>query len=114
MVFGYGSTMKFSLASSLVFCSLGSPGLGRQAQAAQPANDFPFLITCEYNGATQFFYLSRIDAAGLATYVSPNSRAGTISVDGKAKAIGEPTGGSCLDKTLDELQSAGQTRSVPN
>ena len=106
--------MKFYLASSLVFCLLWSPGLGRQAHAAQSASDFPFLIRCEYNGATQFFYLSRVDAAGLATYVSPNSRAGTISVDGKAKAIGEPTGGSCLDKTLDELRSSRQTRSVAN
>ncbi|CAN7729330.1 hypothetical protein [Rhizobium sp. LjRoot258] len=79
------------------------------AQAAgDQLKDFPFVIGCEYKGMFHAFYLSRITPDGLATYVASERIAGTISLDGHAKAVGEQKGGNCVGKTLEELRSSGQ------
>ncbi|WP_244480452.1 hypothetical protein [Rhizobium sp. Root1220] len=70
--------------------------------------DFPFVISCEYKGMFHAFYLSRITPDGLATYVASERLAGTISLDGHAKAVGGSNGGNCLGKTLDQLRASGQ------
>jgi hypothetical protein len=100
--------MTRALAASIVFIVASSPVFVTEARSAQITDKFPFLITCEYKGMVHAFYLSRVDAEGVATYVTPSRLAGTISVGGTAKALGEPSGGSCLDKTLDELRASGQ------
>ncbi|NKL67276.1 hypothetical protein U8P80_14390 [Rhizobium beringeri] len=81
---------------------------GSQARAAEPFDQFPIAITCEYKNLHQVFYLTRLDADGVATYINPSKLAGTISVRGTAKALGEPVGGSCLGKTLEQLRASGQ------
>jgi hypothetical protein len=82
------------------------------AHAAEPLDKFPFVITCEYKGMHHAYYLSRLDAGGVATYITPDRLAGTISVDGTAKASGESKVGTCLGKTLEELRSSGQARDL--
>ncbi len=69
---------------------------------------FPFVIGCEYKGMFHAYYLSRITPEGLATYVASERLAGTISLDGHAKAVGGSDGGNCLGKTLDQLRESGQ------
>ncbi|EJC66857.1 hypothetical protein OLZ32_00820 [Rhizobium sp. 1AS11] len=83
-----------------------------QAHAAEPFEQFPIVITCEYKGLHQAFYFTRLDADGMATYINPSKLAGTISIGGTAKALGEPIGGSCLGKTLKELRASGQARDL--
>ena len=67
---------------------------------------------CEYKGMQHVYYLSRVTPEGLATYVSSDSMAGTISLDGKAKAVGGSVSGTCLDKTLAELRASGQAHDL--
>jgi hypothetical protein len=45
---------------------------------------------------------------GTATYSASDRIAGTITIDGKAKAIGAEGGGSCVGKTLSELRASHQ------
>ena len=70
--------------------------------------DFPFLVHCEVSGVDRAFYLSQIDQDGVAIYVSPDSKAGTITITGKAKPIGLVGSGNCSGRTLEQLRSAGQ------
>ena len=79
------------------------------AEAAEAAFlDFPFLVHCELNGVDRAYYLSRMDTDGVAVYISPDNKAGTITIEGPAKPIGGDWSGSCSGKTLEELKSAGQ------
>jgi hypothetical protein len=75
-------------------------------------DDFPVVIACEYKSTQHAFYLSRVTQDGTATYVASDKIAGTVSIDGKAKAIGGPTGGNCVGKTLEELRSSGQAHDL--
>ena len=70
--------------------------------------DFPFMVNCELNGVDRAYYLARIDTDGVALYISPDNKAGTITIEGTAKPIGGDWSGSCSGKTLEELKSAGQ------
>ena len=94
--------------AGLCFPGWALPG----AHAAEPLEQFPVVITCEYKGLHQAFYFARSDSKGVATYVNPSRLAGTITVGGTAKALGEPVGGSCLGKTLEELRASGQARDL--
>ena len=76
--------------------------------AGELLEDFPFVVTCEYKGLHHAYYLSRLGPDGVATYITPDRLAGTISIDGEAKARGEGQVGSCLGKTLKELRASGQ------
>jgi hypothetical protein len=78
--------------------------------AGDQLRDFPFMIGCEVKDTFHAFYLSRISPDGLATYVASDRIAGTISLDGHAKAVGGPNGGNCLGKTLEQLRASGQAR----
>ena len=81
----------------------------RGAEAAEASFvDFPFLVHCALNGVDRAYYLSRIDTDGVAVYISPDDKAGTITIEGTAKPIGGDWSGSCSGKTLAELRSAGQ------
>ena len=80
-----------------------------QASASEAAfSDFPFMVHCELNGIDRAYYLSKIDPDGVATYISPDRQAGTITVSGEAKPVGGDWAGSCSGKTLEELRAAGQ------
>ncbi|MBY5699740.1 hypothetical protein [Rhizobium leguminosarum] len=106
----YPSIRVLSVA---IACILPVAGISvSQAQAAEPFEQFPMVITCEYKGLHQAFYFTRLDADGMATYINPSKLAGTISIGGTAKALGEPIGGSCLGKTLKELMASGQARDL--
>ncbi|MGG7580072.1 hypothetical protein [Rhizobium sp. Nf11,1] len=70
---------------------------------------FPLVIQCKYNETYHTFYLSRISQDGVATYQASERIAGTITLDGKAKAIGGEGGGTCVGKTLAELRASHQT-----
>jgi hypothetical protein len=81
----------------------------QNAEAAEASFvDFPFLVHCALNGVDRAYYLSRIDTDGVAVYISPDDKAGTITIAGTAKPIGGDWSGSCSGKTLAELRSAGQ------
>lgn len=69
---------------------------------------FPLVIHCKYKDTQHVFYISRISQEGVATYVASDRLAGTITLDGQAKATGGEEGGSCLGKTLKELRDSGQ------
>jgi hypothetical protein len=49
---------------------------------------------------------------GTATFSASDRIAGTITLDGKAKAVGGSDGGSCLGKTLKELRESGQAHDL--
>ena len=92
--------------SSFILFSYNSP----QARAKDLSfADFPFLVSCEVSGVVRAFYLSRIGEDGVAVYISPDSSAGTVTINGVAKpALGGEGPGNCSGKTLQELKSAGQ------
>lgn len=80
--------------------------------AAEPFQHFPLVISCEHKGSYHAFYFTRLLQDGTATYVASDKIAGTITLKGEAKAVGSPSGGSCVGKTLEQLRSAGQTYDV--
>ncbi|MBB3315679.1 MULTISPECIES: hypothetical protein [unclassified Rhizobium] len=84
----------------------------RAAYAKDPFADFPVVISCEVKGTYHAFYLSRVTKDGTATYTASDRIAGTITLDGKAKAIGGLEGGTCGGKTLDELRASGQAHDL--
>lgn len=73
-----------------------------------PFKQFPLVIQCKHNETYHTFYLSRISQDGTATYQASERIAGTITLDGKAKAIGDEGGGTCVGKTLAELRASHQ------
>lgn len=109
-----------SRRNSIVLTIGAFPGLvGAAALAAvlQPAaafaqddpfSQFPLVIHCKSNETYHAFYISRISRGGVATYVASDRIAGTITLDGQAKAIGGAGGGSCVGKTLAELRASHQ------
>ena len=70
--------------------------------------NFPFVIYCQYHGIDHAYYFSRLGADGRAIYITPDRQAGSITLKGVPQRVGGNRSGSCLDKTLDELRSAGQ------
>jgi hypothetical protein len=104
----YATSVSITLVSILPFVAISVS----ETHASEPFEEFPFVITCEYKGLHQAFYFTRLDANGVATYINPSKLAGTISVGGTAKALGEPVGGSCLGKTLEQLRASGQARDL--
>ena len=101
---GVGTTVFAILALSQYMTIQSSETRAAEASFA----DFPFLVHCQLNGVERAYYLSRIDADGVAVYATPESQAGTITILGKAKPIGGDWSGSCAGKTLEQLRSAGQ------
>jgi len=83
-----------------------------EALASEPFDNFPFVITCEYKGLHHAYYLSKLGPDGVATYITPDRLAGTISIAGQAKARGEGQVGSCIGKTLKELRASGQAYDI--
>ncbi|WP_246664880.1 hypothetical protein [Neorhizobium sp. P12A] len=100
MLFASCASQQFSTAS------------GSTAQAADAFSSFPFVVGCEYKGTFHAYYLSRVTPEGVATYVASEKIAGTITLDGHAKAVGGSTGGSCVGKTLAELRASGQAHDL--
>ncbi|MBZ9793394.1 hypothetical protein K9B32_25340 [Rhizobium sp. 3T7] len=82
------------------------------AYAQDPFDDFPLVISCEYKGTYHAFYLLRVTKDGTATFSASDRIAGTITLDGKAKAVGGSDGGSCVGKTLKELRASGQAHDL--
>lgn len=70
--------------------------------------DFPYLIYCAIQGTDKAFYFSKLDADGVAIYLTPDRQAGMITIDGVARRVGGEQSGSCADKTLDDLRASGQ------
>ena len=76
--------------------------------------DFPFLVYCEVQDIDKAFYFSRLGKDGVAVYLTPDRQAGTITIDGVARRVGdEQQSGSCANKTLDELRASGQAYDLP-
>lgn len=79
------------------------------AHAAESAlAGFPFIVHCENAGVHRAYYLARVDASGVAVYISPDNLAGTITLHGTAEPVGGEWAGSCAGKTLQQLREAGQ------
>ena len=77
--------------------------------AEQPSfTDFPILVQCELGGIQRAFYLSKIDADGVAVYISPDRQAGTVTIHGTAQPMEGEWSGSCKGKSLQELRQSGQ------
>jgi hypothetical protein len=100
--------MLFVTCASLQFSTIS----GSTAQAADPLSEFPFVVGCEYKGMFHAYYLSRVTPEGVATYVASEKLAGTITLDGHAKAVGGSNGGSCVGKTLQQLRESGQAHDL--
>ncbi len=97
-----------------VALGLGMALYGAQSLAADVSfKDFPYLIYCHYRGIDHAYYFSQLGADGRAIYMTPDRQAGFISITGGAKRVGGDRSGNCLDKTLDELRSAGQAFDLP-
>jgi hypothetical protein len=75
--------------------------------------DFPYVIYCESEGIAHAFYFSKLDADGVATYLTPDRQAGIITIDGVGKRVGGEQSGTCADKTLDDLRSSRQAYDLP-
>ncbi len=97
------------LSAIMAFQAL-SPAPGYAADNA--LDKFPIVIQCKYKDTDHTFFLARVAGNGLATYVASDRIAGTISLDGHAKAVGGQGGGSCVGKTLEELRASGQARDL--
>ena len=107
----YPRAKALRLIGWAAFASLSlSPFMSLPGAEAAEASfiDFPFMVNCELNGVDRAYYLARIDTDGVALYISPDNKAGTITIEGTAKPIGGAWSGSCSGKTLEELKSAGQ------
>ncbi|MBB2834526.1 UNVERIFIED_ORG: hypothetical protein GGD51_004690 [Rhizobium esperanzae] len=111
----YASRRKSIGLTNRVFAGL--VGAGALAAVLQPAvafaqddpfSQFPLVIHCKSNETFHAFYISRVSRDGVATYVASDRIAGTITLDGKAKAVGSAGGGSCVGKTLAELRASQQ------
>jgi len=77
--------------------------------AESPLVDFPYLVICELNGVQRAFYFTKLGPDGVAVYIAPDGPAGTITIAGKAAAVGGDWSGSCSGKTLANLRASGQT-----
>ncbi|WP_246723477.1 hypothetical protein [Rhizobium sp. ARZ01] len=97
---------------ALAFLALSGQLVSTAYAQVEPFNTFPFAITCKNKDTNLVFYLSRVTEGGTATYVASDRIAGTITLDGKAKAIGDVGGGSCVGKTLQELRTSGQALDI--
>ncbi|WP_246762924.1 MULTISPECIES: hypothetical protein [unclassified Rhizobium] len=96
----------------IVAAALQTVSVSTVHAADDPFGKFPIVIQCKYKTTVHAFYLSRVTEDGLATYVASDSIAGTISLDGHAKAVGGKGGGSCVGKTLEELRASGQAHDL--
>jgi hypothetical protein len=77
--------------------------------AGEPSlNDFPFMMHCKHSGTDRVFYLAIITPGGVAVYISPDRKAGTITIRGPAIPVGGDGAGSCAGKTIQQLREAGQ------
>ena len=99
--------------SALAALFLSPPLALAQSDGADPFAVFPIAVRCELKKVQHIFYLARIDANGVALYISPGRSAGTITVDGTAQRIGGDQAGSCKDKTLEQLRESKQTIDTP-
>ena len=96
----------YAIASVLV---LGAAFNGTPSAASEVSfKDFPVVIYCRYAEIDHAFYFSRLGADGRAVYLTPDRLAGMITIDGIAQRVGGEQSGTCLNKTLEELRSAGQ------
>jgi hypothetical protein len=106
------SAKRLGPASAMAAVAIALPylvGTTAAYAADDPFKSFPVVIHCNQKDTTHIFYLSRVTDAGLATYVASDRIAGTISLDGQAKAvIGGEGGGNCVGKTLADLRAAHQ------
>jgi hypothetical protein len=106
---GLGTLAAITLAT---LAALQTVGVGPVHASDDPFEKFPIVIQCKYKDTFHAFYLSRVADTGLATYVASDRIAGTISLDGHAKAVGGQGGGSCVGKTLEELRASGQAHDL--
>ena len=99
---------RSALASiGLALLSPVTPATAQETKITQ----FPLAIFCEYSGTERVFYISRLQADGVAVYQRMDGVSGLLSLSGPATVVGgdaEPKG-SCGGKTLEELRSAGRT-----
>ncbi len=104
------SRRKSGTSGKMLYAGLISLAFPMTAVVAQdnPFDQFPVVIQCKYHETFHAFYLSRVSNDGTATYSASDRIAGTITIDGKAKAIGAEGGGSCVGKTLSELRASHQ------
>ncbi len=112
LTYNVSTKLYFSIYVTIVFLLQFTNISVSETYASEPFEDFPFLISCEYKGIHHAFYFSKLNPDGVATYINPSRLAGTISVGGTAKTLGEPIGGSCLGKTLEQLRTSGQARDL--
>jgi hypothetical protein len=104
-----GEMAKQTWIATLVVMSVPLALFSSQACAAEGSLvDFPFMVHCVNNGTDRAYYLAKIDADGVAVYISPDNQAGTITLHGPAEPVGGEGAGSCSGKTLQQLSAAGQ------
>ncbi|WP_018860383.1 hypothetical protein [Rhizobium sp. 42MFCr.1] len=115
MLFFFARTVRALIRVSIVVlaaCWTSLQVSGSAALAQDPFGRFPLVITCQYKDTFHAFYLSRVTEDGTATFVASDRIGGTITLHGRAKAIGDSEGESCVGKTLEELRASGQARDI--
>jgi len=105
-------TKYIGLASTAVVLGIVGPVASASAEPVA-FGDFPVVIYCEYSGTTSAYYFSRL-TGGNAIYLTPDRKAGMITIDGAAQRIGGQRAGSCLGKTLKDLRTSGQAFDLPH
>jgi len=101
------SWQRVSVSAFVALCLLPTLAAAQES-VADPFDVFPLAVHCELKKVQHIFYLSRVDANRVATYISPGRVAGTIAVDGTAQRVGGVQAGSCKNKTLKELRDSKQ------
>lgn len=103
----YVLVVTAAFVASLSMATAPGPSLAEEAKVTHP-----LVIICEFRGVTYFGYLDRIDAEGVATYMTPSGLFATFSADGVFTRTGSDVKDNCAGKTLEELRTAGQTLSI--
>ena len=95
---------------SILVAAIVAATFSFQARAANEPTlaDFPFMVHCKHSGTDRAFYLAIVTPAGVAVYISPDRKAGTVTIRGPAVPVGGDGAGSCAGKTIQQLKEAGQ------
>jgi hypothetical protein len=103
-----GAAGLMTAMMAVAFATLPFYQIAELRAEEDPFMRFPVVIHCKSKDTYHAFYVSRIAQDGTATYVASDRIAGTITLNGEAKAVGGEGGGSCVGRTLKELRASGQ------
>lgn len=69
-----------ALVAAIVFQLAAIFSLQARAASEPSFTDFPVMVHCEGKGIDRAFYLAKITPDGVAVYISPDRRAGIVTI----------------------------------